>query len=217
MPSERDRSQRRLGAPPELAALLGRLRAAAGVRDLAEVDLDALFGVETTIAFHFADDMLAVFAARIPELDALGVKVGEVVGHCGRLRDLGARGDLIGVAATDSEMWAIDKRRASAATTRLVAVTREGTGEVIELIEFVRRHAGDAGDVGGEAAAEPLVAALHRRPPMAEAGGRRVRHAKFGLGRAFSESGVGPTRKVTCDFPGLGLKTIQARFLEFLD
>jgi hypothetical protein len=210
--SERDRSQRRLETPAELAALLGGLRARAGVRDLAEVDLDALFGVETTIAFHFADDMLAVFAARVPRLDALGVKVGEVIGHCGRLRDLGARGDLIGVAATDSEMWAIDKRHASHAFTRLVAVTRSGTGETIELLEFVRRHAGD-----DEPGAEPLTAALHRKPPMAEAGGRRVRHAKFGLGRAFSESGVGPNRKVTCDFPGLGLKTIQARFLEFLD
>lgn len=210
MPSERDRSQRRLDVEPQLAALLGGLRERDGVRDLAEVDLDALFGVETTIAFHFADDMLAVFAARVPALDAVGLKVGEVIGHCGHLRELGARGDLIGVAATDAAIWAIDKRHATGVSTRLLPVSRSETGEAIDLIDLVRDQAGDA-------AGEPLVAALHRKPPMAGAGGRRVRHAKFGLGTAFSESGLGPNRKVTCDFPGLGLKTIQARFLEFLE
>lgn len=210
MPSEADRSQRRLAIDVELAALLGGLRERDGASDLAEVDLDALFGVETTVAFHFADDLLAALSARIPALVRAGFVVAEIVGHCGRLRDRGARGDLIGVARTDDEIWAIDKRHAAADRTRLVPVRDSSCGDPLALIDWIRSLAGDA-------RGEPLIAALHRKPPMADAGGRRVRHPKFGLGTAFSEAGLGPNRKVTCDFPGLGLKTIQARFLEFLD
>jgi len=195
-----------------LAAQLSGLRASAGVTALAEVDLDALFGVEVAVGFRFADDILATFASRVPALEEAGMTVAGVVGHCGQLRDLGARGDLIGVAATDGQMWAIDKRHATSASTLLVPVTRSRVGAAVELAHFVREVAGEA-----QAVEHNDVFSLHRKPPMAEAGGRRVRHGKFGLGTAFSESGLGPKRVVTCDFPGLGLKKIQARFLEFLD
>lgn len=214
MPSDGDRQRRgprRLEISDALAALLGGLRERHAVTALPEVDLDQLHGVEIAVSFHFADDILAVWAARIPPLVAVGFTAGEVVGHCGRLRDLRARGDLLGVAETDAgELWAIDKRHAGEGATRLTRVNDARTGEVLDLEAWVRQVAGDA-------SGPPLEAALHRKPPMAGAGGRRVRHAKFGLGTAFSESGLGPNRKVTCDFPGLGLKTIQARFLEFLD
>ena len=211
MPSRGDRGPRKLSTAPGLARLLGGLRERYQVTALAEVDLDELHGVEVATGFHFPDDILAVYAARLPPLREVGFSVGEIVGHCGRLRDLGARGDLVGVAETDiGVLWAIDKRRASGESTRLTRIEDARPLETAELESWVRSIAGDAGG-------EPLDAALHRKPPMADSGGRRVRHPTFGIGTAFTESGVGPTRKVTCDFPGLGLKTIQARFLEFLD
>ena len=47
--------------------------------------------------------------------------------------------------------------------------------------------------------------------------GTRVRHKVFGEGRVYVEIGDGPTRKVKVEFPGHGLKLLQARFLEYLD
>jgi hypothetical protein len=208
------RAPRPLAVRAELAALLGAHRAANPdhADQAAELDLDALHGVEVAVSFTFADDILAVWAADLVALRAHRFALGEVVGHCGRLRDRGARGDLIGVAAGPEDMWAIDKRRARVDVTSLCRLEGADIVETVELIEWVRLAAGPAPTSG-----PPLSPVLHRKPAMADTPGRRVRHGKFGLGTAFAEHGMGPTRKVTCDFPGVGLKVIQARFLEFLD
>jgi DNA helicase-2/ATP-dependent DNA helicase PcrA len=45
----------------------------------------------------------------------------------------------------------------------------------------------------------------------------RVRHAKFGEGKVIARQGEGPDAKLTILFPGVGPKTVVARFLELLD
>jgi hypothetical protein len=44
--------------------------------------------------------------------------------------------------------------------------------------------------------------------------GARVRHRIFGVGQIQDGSGRGPDRKLTVSFPGHGVKTIIARFVE---
>lgn len=204
------RGPRPLEVAEPLARLLCGLRAAAGVEAPAQVDLDVLHGVEVAVGFRFADDILAAWGAGLPALEAHGFAPQKVVAHCGRLRERGVRGDFIGVATDPDGAWAIDKRGAAGGPTRLSRIEDGDVVETLEIEPWVRRLAGDADG-------PPETFALHRKPPMADTPGRPIMHKKFGRGTAFAESGVGPTRKVTCDFPGLGLKIIQARFLEFLD
>jgi hypothetical protein len=89
------------------------------------------------------------------------------------------------------------------------------TSEQFLLSEWLRKQAASA----DAAAAAPAEFRARLTVPMPESSmsGRRVRHKKFGDGKALREIGDGPTRKVQADFPGWGLKLIQARFLEFLD
>lgn len=214
------RAPRTLVINDDLAGFLGALLERENADPTGHVNLDVLHPIEVTLGFQFNDDLLAAFAAPLRSLAAdISFGLSEVVGHCGELRELRARGDLIGIAADDDGIWVIDKR-----TTRNDAITTtigrargmrgrvEVTGKQ-SLLEFLS----EVTDIAPQRRGPPFVATLHRKAPMADTPGRAVTHGKFGPGTAFSETGTGPTRKVTCDFPSVGLKVIQARFLTFLD
>lgn len=207
------RQPRALEVPKDLAATLAALCRGAGTRAEGVLDLDTLFAIEVALSYSFADDLLAAFAADVPLLrDTFQFGLSHVIGHCGRLRDARARGDLIGIACTDDVEYAIDKRSGGGEQT-IVCCMRPGEPSILERLDLctlLLRLGGD-GDPGDGA----FTAALHRKPAMANVPGQTVTHKVFGRGTAFSEKGDGPTRKVTCDFPGLGLKVIQARFLSF--
>ncbi len=225
------RAPRKLVVEPGLAGVL------CNQCTTAQIDLGKLGPIEGTIGFRFADDILASFAAfhvssaHVPSVDGatagqpspvsplgeLRFALGEVIGHTGRLREWGARGDLIGVAVDDEVVWAIDKRLAVAGSTSLVSVTRAIGAPIVgtptPLLEFLKQT-GARTDPGENRSFE---AVLYRPTAISDAPGRKVSHPTFGIGVAFTESGNGPTRKVKCDFPRVGLKVIQARFLTFHD
>ena len=214
------RAPRPLVISDDLAGFLGALLEREGGEPAGHVNLDILHPIEVTLGFQFNDDLLAAFAAPLRSLVAdISFALSEVVGHCGELRELRARGDLIGVAADDDGIWVIDKRTTrNDATTTTIRRARGLRGRVEvsgkqSLVAFLS----EVTDIPPQRRGAPFSATLHRKAPMADTPGRAITHAKFGRGIAFSETGTGPTRKVTCDFPSVGLKVIQARFLTFLD
>ena len=219
MSSSGDRVPRALRVEPELAALLSSLAGREGRPPSGHVDLDALFAIEVALTHTFNDDLLAALAADLPALRAShGFGLAEIIGHCGRLRDSRLRGDLIGIACDDACEYVLDKRNADAVKTVVCRLERGGGSTISERLSVAEFLVLAAKQVSPSPnPIEPFAASLHRRPPMANTPGRVVVHKVFGRGTAFSEKGDGPNRKVTCDFPGRGLKVIQARFLTFDD
>lgn len=209
------RVPRAIELSPPLASLLADIASRDGQPLSGHVEIDKLIPVEVTVGHQFADDLLAAFALSSSSLRAShGIGLANVVGHSGRLAASGMRGDLIGIACHGDDEFAIDKRTAAADHTELLrfAGGEKRVAERFSLLEFLRRVAGNLRTTGAA-----FEASLHRPAPMSAAPGRVVEHKVFGRGTAFSEKGDGPTRKVTCDFPGRGLKVIQARFLTFID
>lgn len=195
----------------EIARLLSGMRAAAGVTAAPELDIDLLRGVEAGIGMRFGDDLLAAFASGVPALvEALEMRVGLVLGHTGELARRRARGDLVGFGAAKGVFYCIEKREVPRARTEVIEYDAENRAERrVDLRAWLRER-------GAEPAAQPFVPALAARMPESYQG-RRVRHKVFGEGKLLSESGTGPTRKVKVDFPGVGLKLLQACFVEFLE
>ena len=213
------RAPRALTISGDLSSVLASLAARDARQPVGEVDLDQLFAIEVALGFSFPDDILAAYAAPLPSLRASHrFSLADIIGHCGRLREAGLRGDLIGIACEGESEFVIDKRNAEGGRTVVCQLDQSGQEITrrFEPVEFLCEIA----KLDRDNTALPAVgfaATLHRKPPMARAPGRHVIHAKFGRGTAFSEKGDGPKRKVTCDFPGVGLKVIQARFLRFED
>lgn len=207
--------QRRQPGPFSIAAdvagLLAGLRAAAGVSTPAELDIDRLREVEAAVGMRFGNDLLAVFACGVPALvEALEIRVGLVLGHTGELRRRRARGDLIAFGAARGLFHCVEKREVPRERTEVVEYDADGGGERrMDLADWLRER-------GAEPGTEPFTPTLAARMPESYQG-RTVRHKVFGEGKLLSESGSGPTRKVKVDFPGVGLKLLQARFLEFPD
>ena len=213
-----------------LARLLARLRAEAGVEQVApEIDLTELRDVELAIGSRFGDDVLAVFAAHLPALELeLEWRLALVVGHTGALHQQGGRGDLVALGHTDRETWwAVEIAGAGGgggAGSRLVEIGERGAVRSQQpLAEWLRARFGGAPAGSASGAAATAGEASRFRPRLvaraleSSAAGRRVRHATFGEGRVLTEIGTGPTRKVKAEFPGRGLVLLQARFLTFLD
>ena len=218
-----DHVPRDLGGFPiteSLAELLGELRARGGATGPGEVDADAVRAVEIGVVFRFPNDVLAMWAADVPALVAgCGVDLNRVVAHTGELRDRGARGDLVGLARTDDAFVCVAKSQESELDHPLrssdVTVWQPGgRSRVTPLTTWLSEQLAALGPAAGPAA--PFRPRLSRVLPGG-ASGRRVRHATFGEGTVFLEIGSGPTRKVKVAFPRVGLKLLQARFLEFLD
>ncbi len=219
---ERPRTPGPLAVAPRLASVLAALRQHAGVTAPTELDLERVREVEAAVGVHLGDDLLALFAAAIPELERrYRMTLGMVIGHTGALRDRRARGDLIGIGQVNvDEYLCIDKGAPMSRTTRLLRYDASArSARSIGLLEWLEeelvRVRGDAPPPASVASGDGYR--LIQSVPESTAVGRRVRHPKFGDGKALREIGTGPTAKVQVDFPGYGLKLLQARFLEFLE
>jgi len=201
-----------LPVSPAVRRALSGLRRRAGVHAPAELELPRVREIETAFAIRLPDDLLAVFACGVAELNSgCGMTLGGVVAHTGALRELGAPGDLVGVGRERPGTFLCIAKRGVASP--LVRWSVDGGGlEPVVLADWLAARAGDP----PPGADELRVQILPSRPESTLAG-RRVRHKVFGDGRALREIGTGPDRKVQVDFPGRGLKLLQARFLEFLD
>ena len=204
------RSPRALEISAELAAALAATRAAFDIVAEPQVNLDRLQDVEAALGVTFEDDVLALFAASVP---ALGASLAGVVGTTGDLRGHGLRGDLIGLGTLEPELFlCVKKRRQVAGHSELLEVDAvDGGHRVLTVLELIEER-GRNGNAAGEFAPR-----LYRPAPESTTYGRRVRHKVFGEGSLLSENGTGPNRRCKVDFPGKGLKLLQARFLEFVD
>ena len=195
---------------PPVRTALAALRRRAGVTGPAELDLPRVREIETAFAIRLPDDLLAVFAAQVPELAvACGMTLSGVVAHTGALRDAGAAGDLVGVGRDRGDFLCISKRTKG---NPLVRWSHDTGVQPFSLTDWLATRA-----AGLEASGEELRVSILPSQPESTLAGRRVRHKQFGEGRALKEIGTGPDRKVQVDFPGRGLKLLQAKFLKFLD
>jgi hypothetical protein len=203
-----------LSVGEDLAAVLARLRLAEGVSEKPELDVDAVRDVERGLGWRLPEDVLAVFAARVRRVETdHEMALAKVVGHTGRVRAAGATGDIIGVGKTGPRRWLCVRKGAQPAegTELLVFDADEETlTGTTPLVDWLAEKAPE----GAEGA--PFEPVLVRKLP-AGSPGQRVRHKTFGDGKVLKEVGSGPNRKVQVDFPGRGLKLLQARFLEFVD
>lgn len=202
---------------PRLGEMLIRLRAAEGVQAQPEVDVDAVRDVDRALGWRLPDDLIATFAARLPQLEVeRELALAKVVGHTGRVRAMGAPGDLVGVGKDDTRVWLCVRKgeQPPEGTALFKYDADDGSTFRVPLVDYLEACLGEAGTA--EPAAGAFEPVLVRRLP-AGSPGQRVRHATFGEGKVLKETGSGPTRKVQVDFPGRGLKLLQARFLEYLD
>ncbi len=195
-----------LAPSPRVARALSALRGDPGP---VELDNDRVRQVEAAVGVRLPDDVLACFAAAPPALaDRCAMTLAGVVGHTGALREAGARGDLIGVARVEPRVILCVRKHEG---TLVCFDTDDRSQRDHDLAAWLESMAPPAADTA------PLRARLVAYQPESTMAGRRVRHATFGDGKALREIGTGPTRKVQVDFPGRGLKLLQARFLDFLD
>ncbi len=213
MNSNKDREPRPLVVSGRVAKLLARLRKQAGVSGRVELDLDKVHEVESAFAVHFGDDVLAMFAADTPPLsDQYAIRITKVVGHTGAMLSCrGARGDLVAIGKNDRDYVCVEKLDRS--PSLVVFVPDRQSFSTVLIGDWLAQHVDDSAIDQGSSQFFP---SLYKVPPMSSTG-QRVRHNKFGEGLLLCEIGTGPTRKVKVDFPGVGLKVIQARFLDGLD
>jgi hypothetical protein len=181
----------------------------------ASVDADQLHAVEVAVSYRFANDLLAVYAAAIPTLlSDYQFDLHRVVAHTGELRSRKAPGDLIGLGKEEEEdvILALSLRAAEVEETILYRVDDRGDGQRWQSLEaWVIDLA-----KGSSTEAPAFRPQLLRAPPGGSTG-RRVRHKTFGEGRVFLDTGSGAERKLKVDFEKVGLKTLLARFVEFID
>lgn len=204
-----------LEIPPGLAQLLGGLRAAAGVDAPAELDVDRVRDVEAATGTRLPDPVLAIIAAQLPFAgEDLEIGLGQILAHTARARELKARGDLV-VFGAGPDGRTLHGFVIGAPDDRVAVLERAGRDLVsYGVVEWLERRAADAGLA--PVSAPPLVASVVRAAKPAPEG-RRVRHAKWGIGHLLTEEGSGPNRKVKVAFPERGIKHLAARFLEFLE
>lgn len=200
-----------------VARLLAAYRARDGVSAAPTLDISQLRAVELAIGTRLGSDLLAVFAAHLPALELEQQwQLSRVVGHTGGLHRFGTRGSLVALGhAAEREWYCIETPVSPKVPTRIVVYDAEArkARPAVPLLDWLRATLGDA-DASG---VEPLRPSLAARLLESTAAGVRVRHATFGEGRVLTEQGTGPTRRVKVEFPGIGLKLLQARFLEFLE
>jgi len=217
---DKPRSPGDLNVSARVRATLIGLRRAGGQTARAELQLERVREVEAAVGMHLPDDLLAVFAARAPHLEQrYRMSLGMVIGHTGALRDLRARGDLVGVGQCGRrEYLCLDKGAPATREPHLLTYDADDkTTRDHALAGWLAERLDALGNPDREPDDPDFLPRLIQPMPESSMSGRRVRHPKFGEGKALREIGDGPTRKVQVDFPGWGLKLLQARFLEFLD
>lgn len=200
----------------EVALVLAEHRAIAGIESSGELDIEAVRNAERGVGIRFEDDLLAVFAANVPMFSVeREMRLPLVVGHTGALREAGAPGDLIGVGReADGTCICVPMRARDGSGTVLhfFDPTSKRVERRVPLLEWLRGALGERSAADVEPFSPALVA-----PLLESQSGVRVHHAVFGEGRVLTETGSGPERKVKVDFPRVGLKLLQARFLEWPD
>ncbi|MDF1563448.1 MAG: hypothetical protein P1V51_10400 [Deltaproteobacteria bacterium] len=211
--------------PEEIRAALAELRLIHGIDAVAELCLDEVRALERAIQHRFPDALLALLAAHLkPLVHAYELDLDKVMALSGRVHALGGRGDLVAFAKDPADgrylCWVKGEPREPLPLLLFEPGTRASSSTTLPevLAEWIATHRQLHPDAPRFEAG--LAATFHPRTVMPLPGGsdgRRVRHAKFGEGRVLLESGSGPTRKVKVDFPGHGLKHLQARFLTYLD
>ncbi len=217
---DKPRSPGELDLSDPVRASLAALRRAGGQTARAELELERVREVEAAVGMHLPDDLLGVFAAGVEHLEKrFRMSLGMVIGHTGALRDHRARGDLIGVGQIGPrEYLCLDKGAPTTRDARLVIYdVDDKTGEDVRLADWLAARLDTHGGATPPGDAREFTPRLVQPMPESSMSGRRVRHPKFGEGKALREIGDGPNRKVQVDFPGWGLKLLQARFLEFLE
>jgi hypothetical protein len=217
---DKPRSPGDLSLSGAVRSALAALCRATGQSARPELELERVREVEAAIGMHLPDDLLAVFAARVEHLETkFRMSLGMVIGHTGALRDHRARGDLVGVGQSGArEYLCLDKGAPTTADAHLLVYdVDDKTGRDLLLVDFLGARLRAVGAAASAGADPHFIPRLVQPMPESSMSGRRVRHPKFGEGKALREIGDGPTRKVQVDFPGWGLKLLQARFLEFLE
>ena len=212
-----------LSVDEALRTRLAHLRFLQVVDALPELGVDAVRDAENAVGMRLPDALLAVFAAAIPWLKTEhGMTLPGVVGHTGAARSLGARGDLVAVARAGMVFHCLEKGAPPEAELRLQrydAADRSLSKTTLPAFLDAAIEAVRVQSLVPEF--DPALVSTFRprlvRPLPESAPGRRVRHRTFGEGKVLQEIGKGENRKVKVDFPGRGLKLLQARFLEYLD
>lgn len=203
-----------LDIPDGLGTLLASLR---GKTETVELDVDRVRDVEGTVGARIPDPVLAVVAAGLVWLrEAVGCELGRFPDFTARAREARAPGDFVGIAASSDgrRIYGFRPGRGDDRIDVFNADTRSTTADSLQAWLEQMHAAHGFGEV--QASDEPLTVRLVRTL-VPEGPGQRVRHKVWGIGKVLAEDGEGPTRKVKADFPRLGLKVVQARFLEFLD
>jgi hypothetical protein len=210
-----------LDIDPAWGRRLTALRVDANVEVAPELDVDRVRGVEATIGARIPDPILALVATGVPWLEsALGLSLARFADHTARARNARAPGDFVGVAASPDgrTVYGFRPGRSPDQIVAYDADRRTMKQRPLErwLTEVIEACRDGRCDLEGLEGLESLQARMIRAAlPPGE--GQRVRHRTWGEGRVLAEHGEGPTRKVKAEFPGLGLKVVQARFLEFIE
>lgn len=201
--------------PPGLGERLGALRRQLGVEDAPDLDVDRVRDVEAGMGTRLPDPVLAILAAQLPFLsEELGVGLGEILRHSAQAREARARGDLVVFGA--NRAGTVFHGFVIGAADDRIAVFDAGRRALdsFDVVHWLSARASEAGyESDGEGRFEPRLVRAAKPEPE----GRRVRHKKWGVGRLLTEEGEGPNRKVKVAFQNDGIKTLAARFLEFVD
>ena len=230
---EEKREAGRIEVGEGLFERLSLFRRVEDVRTPAELEVEAVRDVERGLGWRLPNDMLGIFAAHVPFLeDSLEMSLSKVIGHTGKVRALGATGDLVGIGKEGrARFLCLEKKGETTAEPRLTIFdTDDRKMSRSPLLEWLDGIIEQRASLMGIPPAEPATSStpgsfgdkrefeptLVRRLPTGSPG-QEVMHPTFGVGRVLLEKGAGPNRKVKVDFPGKGLKLIQARFLRWLE
>lgn len=198
-----------------LAQLLGSLRAACASEGPAQLEVERVRSVEATMGCRLPDPVLAILAAKLgPLSEELDMGLGEIPRHTRSAKEARARGDLI-VVGIDPSDEAFHGFLIGADDTRIATYRRRGQRlSSLDDVDWLRQHCATwcPSPEGGEPLSAQLV-----RAPKPEIEGERVRHKKWGIGQLMTSEGSGDRRKIKVAFPSVGLKVLNARFVEFLD
>lgn len=209
-----DRRTQPLVLSEPLARLLSALRSVSRSEAPAELDIDHVRAVEATVGCRLPDPVLAILAAKLgPFVETFAIGLGEIPRHTRAAGEARARGDLIVFGVEPGEVF--HGFLIGAEDSRISTYRRRGAQlSSVEDLEWLRQHS--AIWCPEPPSAEPLAVRLVRAPKP-EPEGPRVRHKKWGVGQLMTSEGSGERRKIKVAFPSVGLKVLNARFVEFLD